>query len=88
MQDISRADFETLFESGAKQAMRILQDRARAEDEAAEAMGRLITDGKDRKHFKLIVHGQAVDAYRSLQKERPVNPLAEDGNWGGSLAGL
>jgi len=37
-------------------------------------------DGKDRKNFKLIVHGLAVDAYRKLQREQPwdMNELGEN----------
>lgn len=53
-------------------------DRARAEDVAAEAMGRLIVDGKDRKQFKLIVNGLAVDAYRRLEREYPWDMVALD----------
>lgn len=64
MTEISRAEFDTLFNQARQQAQRILGDPDRAEDVAAEAMGRLIMGGKDRKHFKLIVHGLTVDAVR------------------------
>lgn len=71
MLDMDRRSFEQHFERATQQAMRILKDRDRAEDVAAEAVGRLFTEGKNPKHFKLVVHGLAVDAYRSLQKEQP-----------------
>ena len=70
-------DFEEHFERATNQALRILQDRDRAEDVAAEAVGRLITEGKNPKHFKLIVHGLAVDAYRGIQKEQPWGSLTD-----------
>lgn len=75
MLDMDQRLFEEHFERATKQAMRILQDRHRAEDVAAEAVGRLFTEGKNPKHFKLIVHGLAVDAYRALQKEQPWGSL-------------
>lgn len=66
-------DYHDLMESAIRQAQRILGDRHAAEDVAAEAVGRLLA-GSKREHFKLIVHGLTVDAYRRLKRELPVEP--------------
>ena len=80
LSQITRGDFDDLFERATNQALRILRDRVRAEEVAADAVGRVVMGGKDRKNLKLIVHGLAVDAYRRLQREQPwdMNELGEN----------
>lgn len=41
-------------------------------------MGRLVMDGKDRKHFKLIVNGLAINAYHALGRETPWDGFDEE----------
>jgi RNA polymerase sigma factor (sigma-70 family) len=76
LHDMSRREFESYFNGAVNQALRIVKDRQRAQDVAAEAMGRLITDGKNPKHFKLIVNGLAVDEYRRMLREQPWGDLS------------
>jgi RNA polymerase sigma factor (sigma-70 family) len=77
LEEIARAEFDDLFERGARQAQRILRDRSRAEEISAEALGRLLAEGKERRQFRLIVHGLTVDAYRKMKREVPVMNLTE-----------
>jgi RNA polymerase sigma factor (sigma-70 family) len=79
LSEITRRDFDDLFERATQQAQRILKDRQRAEDVAAEAMGRLVLGGKTRQQFTLIVHGLSVDALRKLGRETPWD--ISDGRW-------
>ena len=77
MNDFSRHEFEDFFDRGTRQALKILRDRQLSEDVATEALGRLVMDGAERRHFALIVKRIALDKYRQREArhESPVGEL-------------